>query len=209
MLTLAAGSRGVTAAGASTTLPGVTLSGPYPTGSPTFNGTLYGTSFNLSRVGYERSEFFLSGTAHSYVPMGPLNPDGKWKVTTGATAPYKTRIAVYRPTDPSKFNGTLVVEWLNVSGGTDDGPEWTLAHNELVREGFAWVGVSAQQVGVKFGEIHGSRAGTRPFCTPATASPTTCSPKPVELSATMQSRFWRACGPDGSSLPVSHSLPVD
>ena len=41
-----------------------------------------------------------------------------------------------------------MVEWLNVSGGTDDAPEWTLSHNELIREGFAWVGVSAQQVGV-------------------------------------------------------------
>ncbi len=138
----------VTDAGAAATLPGATVSGPYPTGSPSFNGTLYGTSFNLSRVGYERSQFFLSGTAHSYVPVGPLNPNGKWKVTTGASAPYKTRIAVYRPTDPSMFNGTVVVEWLNVSGGTDDSPDWTLAHNELIREGFAWVGVSAQQVGV-------------------------------------------------------------
>ena len=42
----------------------------------------------------------------------------------------------------------MVVEWLNVSGGTDDSPDWTLSHNELVREGFAWVGVSAQQIGV-------------------------------------------------------------
>ena len=43
-----------------------------PCGStPTFNQTLYGTSFNLSRVGYEKSQFFISGTAHSYVPAQP------------------------------------------------------------------------------------------------------------------------------------------
>ena len=65
-----------------------------------------------------------------------------------SSAPYKTRIAVYRPINPKRFNGTVVVEWLNVSGGTDDAPDWTLSHNELVRDGFAWVGVSAQQVGV-------------------------------------------------------------
>jgi hypothetical protein len=53
-----------------------------------------------------------------------------------------------RPIDPGRFNGTVVVEWLNVSGGVDAGPDWILAHNELVREGFAWVGVSAQKVGV-------------------------------------------------------------
>ena len=35
-----------------------------------------------------------------------------------------------------------------MSGGADDSPDWTLSHNELVRDGFAWVGVSAQQVGV-------------------------------------------------------------
>ena len=65
-----------------------------------------------------------------------------------SSAPYTTRIAVYRPINPKRFNGTVVVEWLNVSGGTDDAPDWTLSHNELVRDGFAWVGVSAQQVGV-------------------------------------------------------------
>ena len=132
----------------STSHAGVTVTGPVQIGSPTFNNTLYGTSFDLAKVGYEKSQFFLSGTAHSYVPAQPLTSDGKWKITTGESAPYKTRIAVYRPINPKKFNGTVVVEWLNVSGGTDDAPDWTLSHNELVRDGFAWVGVSAQQVGV-------------------------------------------------------------
>jgi hypothetical protein len=53
-----------------------------------------------------------------------------------------------RPIKPRRFNGTVVVEWLNVSGGADAGPDWTLGHNELMREGFVWVGVSAQKVGV-------------------------------------------------------------
>ena len=127
---------------------GLTVSGPEPIESPTFNNTLYGTSFNLSRVGYEKAQFFVSGTAHSYVPEGSLTSDGRWKVAADVSAPYETRIAVYRPINPKRFNGTVVVEWLNVSGGTDDSPDWTLSHNELIRDGFAWVGVSAQQVGV-------------------------------------------------------------
>jgi Alpha/beta hydrolase domain len=131
-----------------TTSAGVTVTGPRPVGSPTFDKTLYGTNVDLSEVGYERSQFFISGTARSYVPVSPLTSDGKWTVSTGVSAPYTTRIAVYRPIDPKRFNGTVVVEWLNVSGGTDDAPEWTMSHNELVRDGFAWVGVSAQQVGV-------------------------------------------------------------
>jgi len=139
---------GLTSTSTSHTLSGVTVTGPFPVGSPTFNNTLYGTSFNLAKVGYERSQFFVSGGAHSYRPAQPLTSDGKWAVATGVSAPYRTRIAVYRPINPEKFNGTVVVEWLNVSGGTDDSPDWTLSHNELIRDGFAWVGVSAQQVGV-------------------------------------------------------------
>ena len=126
----------------------VAVTGPEPVGSPTFNNTLYGTDFDLSKVGYESSQFFLSGTAHSYAPVSPLASNGQWKITTGVRASYKTRIAVYRPINPNKFNGTVVVEWLNVSGGVDDAPEWTLSHNQLIRDGFAWVGVSSQQVGV-------------------------------------------------------------
>ena len=135
-------------ASASRALPGVTVTGPVRVGSPTFNKTLYGTNFDLSKVGYERSQFFLSGTARSYVPVSPLTSDGKWKITVGVSAPYTTRVAVYRPIDPKKFNGTVVVEWLNVSGGTDDAPDWTLSHTQLVRDGFAWVGISAEKVGV-------------------------------------------------------------
>ena len=138
----------VSQAGTGAGLRGVTVTGPVPVGSTIFNGTLYGNSFDLSQVSYESSQYFVSGTAHSYVPVRPLTSDGKWKVTKGVSAPYTTRIAVYRPIDPAKFNGTVIVEWLNVSGGVDDSPEWTLSHNELIREGFAWVGVSAQQVGV-------------------------------------------------------------
>ncbi len=135
--------------GVSATSHGVTVTGPVRVGSPTFDGTLYGTNFDLSKVGYERSQFFISGIAHSYVPASPLTRDGKWKIDTGVSAPYETRMAVYRPVNPKRFNGTVVVEWLNVSGGTDDAPDWTLSHNELVRDGFAWVGVSAQQVGAE------------------------------------------------------------
>jgi len=90
----------------------------------------------------------LSGMASSYEPTAPLGTDGKYSVAATSTAPYTTRAVVMRPIDPDHFNGTVVVEWLNVSGGVDAGPDWTLAHNELVREGFAWVGVSAQTVGV-------------------------------------------------------------
>jgi Alpha/beta hydrolase domain len=134
---------------------------PRPTAaSPTVTGpvtggkgaiVLQGTSFDLGSVGYTQSEFFLSGNAASYAPaasQGPLGSDGRWQVASASTAPYTTRIVVYRPANPARFNGTVVVEWLNVSAGLDVAPDWIYAHNELIRDGFAWVGVSAQAAGV-------------------------------------------------------------
>jgi hypothetical protein len=106
------------------------------------------TSFSLSSVGYTQSEFFISGHASSYAPTAPLGSDGEWQVAPATTAPYATRIVVYRPADPDHFNGTVVVEWLNVSAGVDAAAEWLYSHNEMIRDGFAYVGVSAQGLGV-------------------------------------------------------------
>ncbi len=68
-----------------------------------------------------------------------------------ATAPYTTRFVVIRPSDPAKFNGTLLVEWFNVTAGQDALADWMVAHCESLRRGYAWVGVSAQKVGVEGG----------------------------------------------------------
>jgi len=106
------------------------------------------TQFDLGSVGYTQSEFFLSGTASSYAPTAPLGSAGGWHVAPATTAPYATRIVVYRPANPARFNGTVVVEWLNVSAGLDAAPDWIFSHDELIRDGFAWVGVSAQAAGV-------------------------------------------------------------
>ena len=42
----------------------------------------------------------------------------------------------------------MIVEWLNVSGGVDASPDWMQSHVELIRNGYAWVGVTAQAVGL-------------------------------------------------------------
>jgi hypothetical protein len=87
-----------------------------------------------------------SGTV---TPNLTVSERGAWSVAADAiTQPFTTRVVVYRPIDPTKFNGTVIVEWLNVSGGLDADPDWTQTHNELIRDGFAWVGVSAQSTGV-------------------------------------------------------------
>jgi hypothetical protein len=131
------------AQGSGTTLEPATGGGDTP--------TISGTSIDLASVGYEQSEFFLSGTASAYTSATPLTSDGKWTVTPASTAPYKTRVLVYRPSDPKDFNGSVVVEWDNVSAGLDTAPLWIAAHDELIRKGYAWVGVAAQRVGVEGG----------------------------------------------------------
>jgi len=102
----------------------------------------------LKAAGYEQREYFVSGTAYSYRATGTENDAGTWKVTPAASAPYRTRIVVRTPSNPSRFNGTVVVEWLNVSGGGDGAVDSVYLSPELERAGYAWVGVSAQAVGV-------------------------------------------------------------
>lgn len=107
-----------------------------------------GTMFDLAEVGYQQTEYFLEGTATAYRNLANLGLDGAWEVEPAATADFRTRILVHRPIDARRFNGTVIVEWLNVSGGLDAAADWIMAHTELTRSGYAWVGVSAQAVGV-------------------------------------------------------------
>jgi hypothetical protein len=108
---------------------------------------------NLESVGYVREEWFLTGTATAYTVRGERSEDGRWQAVRAARAPFKTRIVVFRPSDPAGFNGTVVVEWLNVSGGLDAAPDWLFLHRHLIRERAAWVGVSAQRAGIDGGGL--------------------------------------------------------
>lgn len=111
-----------------------------------------GTNFSLKDYGYQSQEFFFRGEAKSYVNIAPLGSDGKWEVEPANAAIYKSRMLVYRPINPEDFNGTVIVEWMNVTGGLDTATDWLLLHNEILRGGYAWVGVSAQYVGVEGGD---------------------------------------------------------
>ncbi|HEX3923518.1 MAG TPA: alpha/beta hydrolase domain-containing protein [Streptosporangiaceae bacterium] len=119
---------------------------------PITSGT-HGRPFTSSPVplglaGYTEQEFFLKGTATGYAQAGTWGSDGRWAARPAETAPYETRILVRRPANPAAFNGTVVVEWLNVSFNVDIDPDFLYESNELLRAGYAWVGVSAQQLGV-------------------------------------------------------------
>jgi hypothetical protein len=95
-----------------------------------------------------QNEYFASGTAVSYTAAA-MPDTGEWNLTASKSAAYKTRIIVRTPKDPARFNGTVYVEWLNVSAGSDTDPDFSYAAAEIERTGAAYVGVSAQQVGIQ------------------------------------------------------------
>ncbi|MBS1848736.1 MAG: hypothetical protein JST73_10705, partial [Actinobacteria bacterium] len=111
---------------------------------------------DLAKVGYVESEYKVAGTATAYAQSNGATAfpsDGMMSLKPTTKADYATRIVVRRPKDPAKFNGTVVVEWNNVSGGLDVAPDWTYTANEIVRSGAAWVGVSAQMIGIEGGPV--------------------------------------------------------
>ena len=108
-------------------------------------------AYDLATLGYEETEHVVAGTATAYELAGARGADGRWEVTPSAEAPYRTRILVRRPSDPARFSGTVVVEWHNVSAGMDTAPGWLFVHRHLAAHGHAWVGVSAQKVGIDGG----------------------------------------------------------
>lgn len=88
---------------------------------------------DLKPFGYTQHEYFVSGTA---------------RASDGATAPYTTRIIVFRPTTEKKFNGSVLLDWTNVTAQFENAVDSMEARQMLLREGFAFVHVSAQAAGL-------------------------------------------------------------
>lgn len=110
--------------------------------------SLQSMRIDLEGRGYCAREFTLSGLART---LGS-------KLTAGDGAAFCTRVIVFGPRDPARFSGTAVVEWLNCRQGIDTIPQWLRLQRHIVREGMAWVGVSAQRAGVEAG-VPGNVAG--------------------------------------------------
>ena len=98
---------------------------------------------DLKKIGYVEEEFLVSGTANVYDWPGP----GPAVVRT-SNAPYTTRVLVRRPKDRSKFSGVIAVEMLNPSNLFDLNLGWTINHKQFVRNGDAWVGITAKPVAI-------------------------------------------------------------
>jgi hypothetical protein len=167
---------GVMVTAASATVPNPTVTGPIiatcnstcPSPPGPLNGVhvpeAFGGASNLQEfidAGYTEEEYFFSGTATAYERdpnAPPWDSTGTWTArpsTTLPTAAYTSRMLVRRPTDPKRFNGIVVMEWFNVTAQIDLAPDYGYFRTELLRDGFIWVGVSAQYVGVNGGLLPG------------------------------------------------------
>lgn len=94
---------------------------------------LWDSYFDLAPFGYEEQELFVTGVARDF---------------GGVPAAYTTRIIVTRPSDLSRFNGTVLLDWVNVTAQLEIPVDTMLAREMLLREGFAYVHVSAQSAGL-------------------------------------------------------------
>lgn len=132
-------------------VPTADLSEELTGGSGPFIGA--SSTAQLEEYGYVEEEFVASGTAESYRPATPQAEDGLWTFEPDGSADYRTRVLVRRPENSSDFSGTVIVEWLNVSGGVDANVEWVQLAEEITRQGHVWVGVSAQLIGIEGGPV--------------------------------------------------------
>jgi hypothetical protein len=133
-----------TVARADVPTPSVTrVNGDTP-GSPGRNYPFFATDVVLKNYGYVEEEFFYEGQANTYT-----TPEfGKNADVNASGIHYRSRLLVRRPAQASRFNGTVIVEWLNVTNGYDTDVLWLYQKEFFVREGYAWVGVSVQDGGV-------------------------------------------------------------
>jgi len=110
-----------------------------PAGGDDHNYPFYSQADWLADKNYIEEEYFIEGKATSYNRAGEKLADD---------IPYKTRMVVRRPNNAKAFNGTVLVEWQNVTAGNDLDALWSGFRDDLLADGYVWVGVSAQRVGV-------------------------------------------------------------
>jgi hypothetical protein len=113
-------------------------------GDPAHDYPFYASIVDLAGKGYVEQEYFIEGTANRYETPA----DATGRVADGGH-PYKTRIVVRRPKDAARFNGTVILEWNNVTAGHDLDIDWFQSHDHFIRAGYAWIGVTPQRIGVE------------------------------------------------------------
>jgi hypothetical protein len=137
-------------------VPVPTVTGPIASDTATNprNHPFFATDIDLAAHGYVEEEFFLDGRANVYDTPNPSggignSPDSAPTASVvSSDNAYRTRVLVRRPVHEKRFNGVVLIEWLNVTSGYDVDVHWFQQHEYLLRTGAAYVGVSAQNNGI-------------------------------------------------------------
>ena len=171
-------------ASAATRVPGVR--GPLPVTAASYPfGAADHTRIpeDLRTIGYVEEEFLVAGTANVYDWPAP----GAAVIRT-AGVPYVTRVLVRRPADRSRFSGTAIVEMLNPSNLFDLNLAWAISRRQIVRDGDAWVGITAKPVSIATlkmfnAERYGSLAMANPL---AIEDPRNCTSVAADSARTTE-----------------------
>jgi hypothetical protein len=117
--------------------PSPLVADPVVTG-PITGGMRTGQPYNTTQVplvhGYVEEEFFFEGVATA---------------ASGTEAPYRSRILVRRPADKKLFNGSVVLDWTNVTVPDDTDVSWQPMHPTIMKRGFVYVAVAAQRLAIE------------------------------------------------------------
>lgn len=98
---------------------------------------------NVADYGYLEEEYFLSGTANVY------DEDEEDHLHLyKENLPYKNRILVRRPADPSKFTGRVYVDIMNATQGYDIEDLWHRNYLWCMEHGHAYVGITSKPINV-------------------------------------------------------------
>ena len=112
------------------------------------------TASGCRRVSISRRSAISGRSSSSVASRGatrPTHPLTKQRQVDRRREPGRKRRSVQDPPRrlsadrPGRFNGTVVVEWLNVSAGGDIPTDWIMAHNEFVRQRHAYGSASRRR----------------------------------------------------------------
>lgn len=109
--------------------------------------------WDVSKFDYEALEYVLTGVADIYEPVAMADAhDSSTRDTTRdlgrrsfelkklkSAQDYRTRLVVYRPRDPARFSGNVIVESFHTLGG-GTGVVWNSIHDFFIANGDAYVG---------------------------------------------------------------------
>ncbi|WP_300009236.1 alpha/beta hydrolase domain-containing protein [Pseudonocardia sp.] len=129
---------------ARTPSPGATVEGPVPVTAE--SRPFMVRRGDLDAAGFVVEEYFLAGTANVY-DWGPEGTSESPVVRTPA-APYRTRMLIRRPVDPTRFSGNVWVELSNPSRAHDIELQWCAATDKFLRDGDVHVALTIKPIAV-------------------------------------------------------------